>query len=124
MSTIIIFSVILWVFLDRAKKLWCECSWGKWVTTGVAAAVGLLISFGYDLDLLIAVAAADVASIGGRIFAGLAIAGGSSVINELLAKLNMGESRLLIDAAESVEYTPSDTPETYHQPRDDISNEK
>lgn len=88
MNTIIIFSVILWVFIDRAKKLWAGVSWGNWITTGIAVVCGMLLAFGYSLDLLAALGVCEVQTIGGQIFAGLAIAGGSSVVNELLEKIN------------------------------------
>ena len=46
MSGILAFSAILWVFIDRAKKLWAELSWGKWITTAFALAGGFLLAFG------------------------------------------------------------------------------
>lgn len=88
MNSIIIFSVILWVFIDRAKKMWANVSWGNWITTCIATACGLLLAFGYGLDLLSALGVCEFQTIGGHIFAGLAIAGGSSVVNELLEKIN------------------------------------
>lgn len=87
MNGILMFSAILWVFIDRAKKLWAGLSWGKWLTTGVAVAVGFLLAFGYGLDLLLAVGLTESMSIGGQIFAGLAVAAGSSCINEILQKV-------------------------------------
>ena len=81
MNGILMFSAILWVFIDRAKKLWAGLSWGNWLTTGVAVAVGCLLAFGYGLDLLLAVGLTESMSIGGQIFAGLAVAAGSSCIN-------------------------------------------
>ena len=87
-STIIMFSVILWVFLDRAKKLWANITWGKWITNIAAAAAGLGIAFGYGMDLLVALGIESAASVGGMIFAGLAIAGGSSVIHEVITSVN------------------------------------
>lgn len=87
MSGILAFSAILWVFIDRAKKLWSDVSWGKWITTAFALAGGFLLAFGYGLDLLQAVGLTDGASLGGQIFAGLAVAAGSSCINEILAKV-------------------------------------
>lgn len=87
MSGILAFSAILWVFIDRAKKLWAELSWGKWITTASALAGGFLLAFGYGLDLLQAVGLTEWASLGGQIFAGLAVAAGSSCINEILEKV-------------------------------------
>ena len=90
MSGILAFSAILWVFLDRAKKLWAGVSWGKWVTTMAAVAGGFLLAFGYGLDLLQAVGLTESLTIGGQIFAGLAVAAGSSCIHELLEKVQQG----------------------------------
>ena len=87
MNGILMFSAILWVFIDRAKKLWAGLSWGNWLTTGMAVATGVLLAFGYGLDLLLAVGLTEGMSIGGQIFAGLAVAAGSSCINEILQKV-------------------------------------
>lgn len=83
--TITIMSVILWVFIDRAKKAWETVSFGQWITSGIAVAAGLALAFSYNLDLLVSLNVVDAISIGGKIFAGLAIAGSSSVINEIIA---------------------------------------
>ena len=89
MSGILAFSAILWVFIDRAKKLWVYDSFsrGKWITTAAALAGGFLLAFGYGLDLLQAVGLTNGVSLGGQIFAGLAVAAGSSCINEILEKV-------------------------------------
>ena len=55
MNGIWMFSAVLWVFLDRAKKIWARVSWGNWLTISLAAATGLILAFGYKLDLLMAV---------------------------------------------------------------------
>lgn len=88
LATIMALSIILWIFLDRVKKLWANVSWGGWITTIIAAGCGLAISFGYNLDLLVALDVIAEASIGGTIFAGLAIAGGSSIINEIINRIS------------------------------------
>ena len=87
MYGILAFSAILWVFLDRAKKLWAQFRWGKWVTTLVSAAAGLLLAFAYGLDLLLATGLTEGVSWGGQVFAGLAVAAGSSCIHEVLDKV-------------------------------------
>ena len=69
------------------KEIMGGLSWGNWLTTGVAVAVGFLLAFGYGLDLLLAVGLTESMSIGGQIFAGLAVAAGSSCINEILQKV-------------------------------------
>ena len=65
---------------------------GKWITTGLALIAGLFIAFGYQLDLLLSIGLTEATSIGGKIFAGLAVAAGASCINEILAKVQ-GKSK-------------------------------
>lgn len=91
MSGILAFSAILWVFIDRAKKLWAELSWGRWITTSLAVIGGFLLAFCYGLDLLQAVGLTDCVTMGGQVFAGLAVAAGSSCINEILDKVQSKE---------------------------------
>ena len=90
MSGIMVFSVIMWTLIDRVKKLWEGVPWGKWLTTGLAVETGFLLAFGYNLDLLLAAGLTERITVGGQIFAGLALAAGSSCINELLEKMRGG----------------------------------
>ena len=90
MSGIMAFSVIMWTLIDRVKKLWEGGPWGKWLTTGIAVATGFLLAFGYGLDLLLAAGLTENTTLGGQIFAGLALAAGSSCINEILEKMRGG----------------------------------
>ena len=92
MNGIWMFSAVLWVFLDRSKKIWAQVSWGNWLTISLAAATGLILAFGYKLDLLMAVGLTRELTVGGQIFAGLAVAAGSSCIHELLEKVQDKEA--------------------------------
>ena len=74
------------IFIDRAKKLWAELSWGRWITTSLAGIGGFLLAFVYGL-----VGLTDTITIGGQVFAGLAVAAGSSCINEILEKVHGAE---------------------------------
>ena len=87
MNAIFAFSIILWIFIDRFKAIWHDTKYGKYITTAVALASGLLISFFYNLDILVAIGIEQNVSIGGMIFAGLSLAGGSSCIHELIEKI-------------------------------------
>lgn len=91
MNGILMFSAILWVFLDRAKKMWADVRFGNWITTAVATAAGMALAFGYGLDLLAAVGLTQAVTFGGQVFAGLAVAAGSSCINEIIEKTKEGE---------------------------------
>lgn len=88
MTSIISFSVIVWIFLDRLKKLWQSNKYSSIITSGLALLFGLAIAFLYNLDLVVELALSEQPTILGYIFTGLAIMGGSSCINELLQKIS------------------------------------
>lgn len=87
MTSIISFSVIVWIFLDRFKKLWQGNKYSSLITSFVALLLGLAIAFIYGLDLVTELGLSDTPNIMGYIFTGLAIMGGSSCINEILQKI-------------------------------------
>lgn len=88
MTSIISFSVIVWIFLDRFKKLWQSNKYSSIITSGLALLFGLAIAFLYNLDLVVELSLSEQSTILGYIFTGLAIMGGSSCINELLQKIS------------------------------------
>ena len=69
------------------KEIMGRAHWGNWLTTGVAVATGFLLAFGYGLIYCLRWGLPKSMSIGGQIFAGLAVAAGSSCINEILQKV-------------------------------------
>lgn len=87
MTSIISFSVIVWIFLDRFKKLWQGNKYSSLITSVMALLLGLDIAFLYDIDLIVALDLSEKATVLGHIFTGLAIMGGSSCINEILQKI-------------------------------------
>lgn len=87
MTTIISFSIIVWIFIDRVKRLWEQSKFSSLITSVVALAAGLLIAFFYHLDLVVELGMSAESSIIGYVFTGLAIMGGSSCINEILEKI-------------------------------------
>lgn len=87
MTSIISFSVIVWIFLDRFKKLWQGNKYSSLITSVMALLLGLAIAFLYDIDLIVELALSEQPTILGHIFTGLAIMGGSSCINEILQKI-------------------------------------
>lgn len=87
MTSIISFSIIVWIFLDRLKKLWQSNKYSSIITSGLALLFGLAIAFLYNLDLVAELSLSEQPTILGHIFTGLAIMGGSSCINELLQKI-------------------------------------
>lgn len=87
MTQIISFSIIVWIFIDRVKKLWEHSKFSSIITSVVALVCGLLIAFYYRLDLCVALELVEETSIIGYIFTSFAIMGGSSCINEILKKI-------------------------------------
>lgn len=88
MTQILSFSLIVWIFLDRCKKLWEHSKFSSIITSSVALFCGLLIAFTYHLDLVVALELSEEVTIIGYIFTGLAIMGGSSCIHEIIDKLH------------------------------------
>lgn len=88
MNKIIAFSVVMWIIIDRIKPLWDKSEKKSFITSFVALIVGMALAFCYKLDLLYELGMVDYNSIGGYIFGGFALMGGSSCINEILEKLN------------------------------------
>lgn len=86
-SIILAFSGIMWYLIDRAKPLWAEVAWGKWVTIGVAAAAGFALAFGFNLDLIYTLGMTASASVGGTIITGFALMAGSSAVSEIIEKI-------------------------------------
>lgn len=87
MTQIISFSIIVWIFIDRVKKLWVHSKFSSIITSVVALLCGLLIAFYYRLDLVVALEIVTEPSFIGYVFTGFAIMGGSSCINEILQKI-------------------------------------
>ena len=87
MTQIISFSIIVWIFIDRVKKLWEHSKLSSIITSVVALLCGLLIAFYYRLDLVVALEIVTEPSFIGYVFTGFAIMGGSSCITEFLQKI-------------------------------------
>ena len=94
MQTIIAFSIVMWIFIDRLKALWANSEKRSIITSMVALIVGMVLAFCYKLDLLYELGLVGYTSFGGYIFGGLALMGGSSCINEILEKLNFTDLKL------------------------------
>ena len=84
MTRILYFSIIIWILIDRAKKLWKDTKYGSYITSAVALAAGLLLSLYYHLDMLYALELTEEISIIGEIMTGFALMGGSSCIHEII----------------------------------------
>lgn len=87
MKSIIGLSIVMWILIDRFKKIWEECKYGSYITTAVALVFGIALAFTFNLDLLTSLEVVEIETFIGKVFAALALMGGSSVINEILEKL-------------------------------------
>lgn len=84
MMRILYFSIIIWILVDRFKKIWEDSPYKSYITSAVALAFGIAVTFCYDLDLLFELQLVDYISIIGKIMTAIALMGGSSCINEIL----------------------------------------
>ena len=82
---ILFFSVTMWILIDRAKVMWQDLSYGKYITTAVAVALGFVLSFGYNLDVVYALDVVTEPSILGKILTAIALTGGSSGVSEIVS---------------------------------------
>lgn len=82
-------SAVIWYVVDRFKPAWSEFSWGKYVTTAVAGALGAAVVFGYGLDLICALGISQDISIVGQVLTVLALMCGSSAISEIIARIKI-----------------------------------
>lgn len=86
-TLIIALSAIIWYVVDRFKPVWSDYSWGKYVTTAVAGALGAAVVFGYNLDLICAIGIAQENSLIGQLLTILSLMCGSSAISEIITRI-------------------------------------
>lgn len=84
LTIILCLSAVIWFILDRAKYLWSNCKYGKWVTFGSSLVLSCVSAFLLNLDLLNALSIISEITVIGKIFTALAISSGSSVVAELI----------------------------------------
>ncbi len=90
MEKLLYFNVVIWILIDRAKPLWAKLTWASLLTTLVALALGMAIAFTYRLDLFVIAGLAEAETLLGSLFSGFFLAGGSSIIHELISKVKTG----------------------------------
>lgn len=86
-TLILALSAIIWYVVDRFKPAWSNISWGKYVTTIVAGALGAAAVFGYNLDLICAIGISQENSLIGQILTVLSLMCGSSAISEIISRI-------------------------------------
>lgn len=87
LTLIVALSAVLWYCIDRLKPMWADVSWGKYITMLVAAAGSFGLVFGFNLDILVAVALSSDVTVIGKIITGLLFMSGSSAISEIVEKI-------------------------------------
>ena len=86
LEIILFMSVIMWYIIDRIKPLWADWKYGKYVTTGVAAVLAVVLCFGYKLDIVCAFGIEAGPGTTGIALTVLLLMGGSSAVAELIAR--------------------------------------
>lgn len=87
LTIIVLLSAIIWYCIDRFKPIWSNKSWGKYITTAAAGALGAAVVFGYNLDLIYAIGIVNEITIIGKLITVLAFMCGSSAISEIIARI-------------------------------------
>lgn len=90
LEIIIIMSVLMWYIIDRLKPIWATLKYAKYITMLVAAVIGVVLCYGYKLDLIYALGLVDNTGIIGICLTALLFMGGSSAVSELITKLKGG----------------------------------
>lgn len=88
-ALILALSAIIWYIVDRFKPIWSDFSWGKYVTTAIAGALGAVVVFSYGLDVICAMGISSNISLAGQALTVLALMCGSSAISEIIARIKV-----------------------------------
>lgn len=87
LSMILMLSALMWYVIDRAKVMWADLSWGKYITMLVSACFGAAICYGYKLDIVYALGLSSDINIVGQALTVLVLMSGSSAVSEIIAKV-------------------------------------
>jgi len=87
LGLIIALSAVIWYVIDRAKTLYTDLTWGKWITIGLAALGSAFVVFSFGLDLIFAVGLVAAPSVAGQILTALVMMSGSSAIAEIIGSI-------------------------------------
>lgn len=87
LALIVALSTIAWYFIDRVKPLWANVKNGKYITITLAAVIGVVLAFSYNLDIIYSFEMSDSITFTGKIITALLMMSGSSAISEIIAKI-------------------------------------
>ena len=80
-------SVVIWYIVDRFKPWWEGTPGGKYITTGVAAVLGIIAVCTFNLDVLVAAGIVPDVTVFGMICTVLLYMAGSSAIAEVIERI-------------------------------------
>ena len=78
---------VMWYLIDNLKEnIWGHLTYSNYITIAVSAVGSLILSFGYDLDLMNALGIMTNVSVMGQFLTALAMMGGSAMVSEIVEK--------------------------------------
>ena len=84
--TIVAISTIIWYLVDKAKLLWADLSWGKWLTIATAGILSFVCVFAFNVDLLAALGLVESNTVS-MILTALIFMSGSSAVSEIIERV-------------------------------------
>lgn len=91
LTLIISLSIIMWYIIDRFKEMWEGTKYGKYITMAVSAVFAFAISFGFDVDIILALGLVQEGSVIGTVITALALMSGSSAVSEIIERVKGGK---------------------------------
>ena len=91
LTLIISLSIIMWYIIDRFKEMWEGTKYGKYITMAVSAVFAFAISFGFGVDIILALGLVQEGSVNGTVITALALMSGSSAVSEIIERVKGGQ---------------------------------
>ena len=91
LALIISLSIIMWYIIDRFKEMWEGTKYGKYITMAVSAVFAFAISFGFGVDIILALGLVQEGSVIGTVITALALMSGSSAVSEIIERVKGGK---------------------------------
>lgn len=91
LTLIISLSIIMWYIIDRFKEMWEGTKYGKYITMAVSAVFAFAISFGFGVDIILALGIVQEGSVIGTVITALALMSGSSAVSEIIERVKGGK---------------------------------
>ncbi len=87
MTTIIVFSAIIWFIVDNLKANWGGLAYHSTITKAVVAALSAAVIFNYNLDMICAIGLTDKVELVGQFLTIFVFMVGSGAVEELFSRL-------------------------------------